>query len=129
LRYNFTNEATMIRILIASFFLLLASACAGNNTPSGPTGDQFVCTDIDGAACVEFVSGWNESDARSSCNTLASTFRTGADGPCRSGRTSHCTVSSGAQVTVFNYYSNFGDGTIDYAQMTCQAMRGDFALN
>lgn len=108
---------------VALLVLLLASACASNT----PAGTQYVCTALDDTDCLEFLSGWTETEARSSCSPTASTFRTGADGGCRNGRIAHCTVSSGSQVALFNYYAGFGDGTVAYAQMTCSLMHGDFA--
>lgn len=111
----------MVRVFFG-LIVLVASLCAGcaGNTPPEAT---YICNTV-GSSCTEFVSGWTAATAMSSCNTMSSTF---AMGSWSSGRVAGCTTTSGGAVAVTNYYAGFGDGTVEYALMTCRAIGGDFA--
>jgi hypothetical protein len=63
--------------------------------------------------------------AMSSCNPASSSFYVGST--CPAGHTSRCTQTLEGQTAVTHYYPGFGDGTTEYALMTCQAIGGAFS--
>ncbi len=117
-----TRSQTAFPLVLLGFITLFATACADNT----PAGAQFTCraNDTSRPSCLEFVSGWTAETSMSSCNPLASTWSSTAS--CPSGRIAHCTVSSGGNVYVVNWYAPY---PLADAAANCALYPGDYAAN
>lgn len=100
--------------------LLALAGCAGDPPPD----ETWVCHTPD-SSCVLFGAGWSEAEAMSGCNSLISSFYVGSS--CPAGFTSRCAQTVDGKSAVTHYYPNFGDGTPEYALMTCQLNGGAFS--
>ena len=128
--------------LILSILIVGCGSNTSGTSDAGSTSDDaggtsggcpYSCNSTASAVCIDFVSGFDHSNAAANCSLNGADYTFSSGSACTAaGRIGSCAVTSSASVHTYRYFSAYsggGTGALSAAKSDCAGLGGAFTLN